>query len=108
MLRTVIETPEFNKRCKELSISEDQKTQLINDLAARPDSGVSLSSGIRKCRYVPKGQGKRGGYRVVFFFVKQDNKPIYLLTVFGKTEKTNLTPQEQNTLRQLGKTLMEL
>ena len=108
MLRTVIETPEFNKRCKALSISEDQKIEMINDLAANPVTGVSLGSGIRKWRYAPTGQGKSGGYRLVFFFVNQDNKPIYLLTVFGKKEKANLTPQEQNTLRQLGKKLMEL
>ena len=48
MLRTVIETPEFNKRSQELLISEDQKTEMINDLAANPDGGVSLGSGIRK------------------------------------------------------------
>ena len=108
MLRTVIETPEFNKRSQELLISEDQKTEMINDLAANPDGGVSLGSGIRKWRYAPKGRGKRGGYRVIFFFVDQDNKPLYLLTIFGKKEKTNLTPQEQSALRQLGKKLMEI
>lgn len=108
MLRTVIETPEFNKRCKELLISEDQKTQIINDLAAYPESGVSLGSGIRKCRYAPKGQGKRGAYRVIFFFVDQNNKPLYLLTIFGKNEKADLSPNEQKALRQIGKTLTEM
>ena len=108
MLRTGVETPEFIKRSKELSISADQKIEMINDLAANPVTGVSLGSGIRKWRYAPIGQGKSGGYRVIFFFVNQDNKPIYLLTVFGKKEKANLTQNEQNALRQLGKKLMEI
>ena len=108
MYITVIETPEFERCCKDVALSDEDKTAMINDLAVNPLQGVSLGSGIRKWRYAPKGQGKRGGYRVVYFYASQLNKPIYLLTVFGKKDKTNLTPKETIALRQLGKTLMEI
>ena len=108
MFITVFETPEFEHRWKDLTLSDEDKTAMINDLAINPIQGVSLGSGIRKWRYAQKRHGKRGGYRVVYFYANQLDKPIYLLTIFGKKDKANLTPKETIALRQLGKTLMEI
>ena len=95
MFITVIETPEFERRCKDVALSNEDKTAMINDLAVNPLQGVSLGSGIRKWRYAPKGQGKRGGYRVVYFYASQLNKPFYLLTVLEKKIKPTSRQKKQ-------------
>ena len=52
------------------------------------------------------GKGKSGGYRIVWYFGGGDI-PVFLLTVFGKGEKANLTQGERNALRQMTKLLKE-
>lgn len=56
--------------------------------------------GIRKLRWARKGKGKRGGVRVVYFFYNED-MPLFLLTIFGKGEKENLSKTEQVELSKL-------
>ena len=51
-----------------------------------------------------RGKGKSGGYRTITFY-SGAIMPVYLLTVFGKGEKTNLSDAECNTLRALTKAL---
>jgi hypothetical protein len=41
-------------------------------------------------RVAGRSKGKSGGYRVVWFY-SGENFPVFLLTVFGKGEKDNLT-----------------
>jgi len=41
--------------------------------------------------------GKRGGTRVIYFF-HSERIPLYLLTIFGKNEKSNLSMAERNAL----------
>lgn len=51
--------------------------------------------GARKLRVARPGKGKSGGYRVVSYFAGRD-VPVFLLTVFPKNMKTNLTQAERN------------
>ena len=62
--------------------------------------------GARKLRVAKPGKGKSGGYRVISYFAG-DDVPVFLLTVFGKNEKTNLTKAERNVLAGLTKTLRD-
>jgi DNA-binding transcriptional regulator YiaG len=54
--------------------------------------------GARKIRFAGRGKGKSGGYRVVTFYTGRD-LPLFLLSVFGKGEKIDLTQAERNALR---------
>lgn len=103
-LQTVVELPEFIKRAKAL-MSDDDRMALINMLAAMPDSGISLGGGLRKVRFSREDGGKRGGYRTLYVFGGRQ-MPLFLLTVFAKNEKDNLTRSEQATLVDLSKTLI--
>jgi len=40
---------------------------------------------------------KSGGVRVIFYY-HNDAKPLFLLTLFGKGEKSNLSKSERNEL----------
>jgi hypothetical protein len=46
------------------------------------------------------GGGKSGGYRVITFYSGIDI-PVFLLSMFAKTEKTDLTPKERQALKKV-------
>ena len=101
---TVVETPEFECRASAI-MSDDERTALIDYVARNPLSGVPLGGGVRKFRFARKGQGKSGGYRVIHFFNPDDGTPVFLITVFAKNEKANLTRTETEAVKTLGKVL---
>ena len=70
---------------------------MVNVLAENPAVGVTLGGGVRKLRVPPPGRGKRGGARVVFLFAG-DDIPVFLLAVFAKNEKANLSAGERTAL----------
>jgi hypothetical protein len=100
-LQTVVETPEFVARAKRL-LTEGERSELVSYLAANPKAGDLLrgTGGARKVRWGAKGKGKSGGARAITFFGGLD-VPVFLLTVFGKGERANLSKAEINELRQI-------
>ncbi len=103
-LQTVVELPEFLRRAKAI-MSEDERIGIVNYLAANPEVGVSLGGGLRKARIARDGGGKSGGYRTLHVFGGR-HMPLFLLTVFAKNEKDNLTPAEKAELVTLSKPLI--
>jgi hypothetical protein len=85
--------------------AHDERLSLISFIAASPDAGVSLGGGLRKIRIPREGGGKSGGYRTIYVFGRR-HMPIYLITVFAKNEKDNLTKAEQAVAVELSKTLI--
>lgn len=95
---TIVELPEFQRRAEAL-ITEQEKQSIINYLALHPHAGVIMkgTGGIRKLRWATGGKGKSGGARVVYYF-HNESMPLFLLTLFGKSEKANLSKSERNEL----------
>lgn len=60
-----------------------------------------MGGGLPKVRFARQGGGKSGGYRTIHYY-KPDEGPVFLLTMFAKNEKSNLTPKETQLLVQLG------
>ncbi len=58
------------------------------------------TGGARKLRWGAKGKGKRGGARVITFY-GGPTVPVFLLAIFAKGERANLSKAEQNELRRL-------
>ena len=92
-LQTVVELESFLKRAKAI-MSDDERMGIVTFLAANPDAGVLLGGGLRKVRIARDGGGKSGGYRTLYVFGGV-GMPLFLLTVFAKNEKDNLTKVEQ-------------
>ena len=103
---TVVKTPEFQRRTRAI-MSEEKRLALIDFIARPQDAGVSIGGGVRKARFARKGGGKSGGYRVIHFFSEAEPVPIFLITVFAKNEKANLTQAETALVRSLGKLLAD-
>ncbi len=95
----------FQRKAARL-LSETDLDDLIAYLAEHPSAGIIMegTGGIRKLRWARTGGGKSGGLRVIYYF-HDELMPLYLLTVFGKNEKANLTKAECNLL---AKTVKEL
>jgi len=103
---TVAETGTFQRKANQL-LSEDEKSDLIAYLSENPQSGVLIQNtgGIRKLRWARSGGGKSGGVRVIYYF-HSDMMPLYLLTVFGKNERANISMKEKQILSKLVKELV--
>ena len=55
---------------------------------------VPEGGGIREVRWAAQGRGKRGGVRVIYYF-HSETFPLFLLTVYAKNQKANLTKAER-------------
>ena len=99
-IAAVVETEEFERRAAAL-MSDEERMGVIDAIARDPGAGVAIGGGIRKLRFARKGGGKSGGYRTIHYFGGDLSTPVFLLTVFAKNEKANLTPVETATLRKL-------
>ena len=72
-------------------LSEDEYLGLQVYLLRRPECGSVIpgSGGVRKLRWSAKGKGKRGGVRVIYFWKVNDDE-IWLLTIYGKSERETI------------------
>lgn len=98
-LWTVLETNSFADDAKRL-LSDVERMALIHWLAANPTAGdlIPGTGGARKVRWAAKGKGKSGGVRSITYFGGVD-VPLFLLAIFGKGERTDLTQGERNELK---------
>ena len=104
---SIAELPEFSRNAAGI-LSAEEIQALISHLAQNPKAGVLIpgTGGIRKLRWARAGMGKSGGTRVIYYF-HDERIPLYLLSAFGKGEKTNLSKAEANELAKLVKFLVK-
>jgi mRNA-degrading endonuclease RelE of RelBE toxin-antitoxin system len=93
--------PSFERSSKGL-LSEEARRDLELVLVADPHSGgvMPRTGGFRKLRWRGVGRGKRGGSRVVYFYVAERER-IYMVAAYGKESKEDLTEAERAELRKL-------
>lgn len=108
VMQTVVETSAYIASAKDAGMSAGEMTAVVDILAANPEAGEIMPEcgGARKLRVAKPGKGKSGGYRIITYYAG-DAYPVFLLTVFGKNEKSNLTKAERNALAGLTKKLTD-
>jgi hypothetical protein len=99
-VQTVVETESYLRDARATGITADERVGIVEFIAANPDAGKEIrgTGGARKVRFAGKGKGKSGGYRVITFYRGED-VPVFLLNVFAKNEKTDLSQGERNELK---------
>jgi len=99
-LQTVVETPAFRRDANALGLLDAERLAIVTWVASNPSAVdvIEGTGGARKVRFAGKGKGKSGGYRVLTFYTGPDI-PVFLLNVFAKNEKTDLTPKERQVLK---------
>ncbi len=107
-MHVVIETAPFIGAARAAGLIADDVGRIVDYCARRPDAGdvIQGTGGARKIRFAGRGKGKSGGYRVITFYSGAD-LPVFLLTVFGKGERSDLSKAQRNALAQLTKTLVD-
>ena len=98
LMQTVAETPTFTRQAIKL-FSEEERQELIDLLADNPFAGDEIpgTGGVRKVRFATRGQGKRGGARVVYFY-GGETMPVYALLADAKSARTEMSSTERRTV----------
>ena len=96
-----VEFPNFTKRVTELLDDEDYR-RLQAALIANPELGdlIRGTGGLRKARWSAKGRGKRGGVRVIYYWLRKRYQVLMLL-IYPKSARDDLTADEQKLLAKL-------
>jgi len=97
----IVETKIYTKYITEL-LSDDEYKELQNFLVEHPKSGdlIQKSGGLRKLRWKIKNKGKSGGIRNIYYYY-EDKNTIYMLLVYEKGRKDDLSDKELAILRDL-------
>ncbi|MDP1698881.1 MAG: type II toxin-antitoxin system RelE/ParE family toxin [Xanthomonadaceae bacterium] len=98
-----IETPTFTRMLTAL-LTDDQYSDIQNVLVENPERGdiIKGGGGIRKLCFALSGRGKSGGVRVIYYWLRDDGQ-IYLLLIYPKSKKDDLTNREVALLREFAK-----
>ena len=98
---TVVETPGF-LRDAAAALTDAERIEVVSFLATNPEAGDVMpeTGGARKLRWRAHGRGKSGGVRVIYYY-HNESLPLFLLNVFAKNEKANLTKAERNEMKSL-------
>lgn len=99
-MQTVIETLDYLADAKNAGMTEDERREVVSKLAANPMLGDEIpgTGGARKVRFASRGKGKSGGYRVITFYSGED-VPVFLLNVFAKGDRVDISQGERSELR---------
>ena len=75
---------------------EKERQELVDFIAVNPLAGAEIigTGGMRKIRWTRAGMGKRGGARVIYFYYNE-TAPVYLLTVYAKSKKEDLSRRKK-------------
>lgn len=104
--QTVAEIPAFLRLAEKL-LSDAEKIDLTSYLSEHPKAGdlIEGTGGIRKIRWGRGGRGKSAGVRIIYYY-HSNEIPLYLLTIFSKGQKVNLSKAECKQLAEWVNTLV--
>ncbi len=95
------ETPVFTKDVRDL-LSDEEYRGLQLALVLRPEQGSVIPGrgGLRKLRWGSKGRGKRGGIRLIYYWITAENT-IFMLLLYDKSTQVDLTTAQARMLRRV-------
>ena len=100
MTRTFIQTDEFIKNWERLGLTDDDLRRLELEIMKNPQVGpvIQGTGKLRKMRFTFENKGKSGSSRVCYvdFLI---HETVYLITVYPKNEKDNLSKAERNEIK---------
>jgi hypothetical protein len=98
-MRTVIEDPLFQKQATSLW-TEREYLDFTFWIARNPEAGDVVRGtdpAARKVRWGRQGMGKRGGVRVIYYYLDEDNA-VFLAAIYAKSALETLSAKEINSL----------
>lgn len=106
-LLTIAETQLFIRQAADVW-KDGERMAFVDFIAANPEAGdvIPDTGGLRKVRWSRQGTGKRGGVRVIYFYHDAD-MPLYLMLIYAKAQRADLTPDEKRRAQALIATLKQ-
>ena len=97
----IIETSVFTRLIREL-MDDDNYRELQEALVQQPDAGdlIKGSGGLRKVRWKLEGRGKRGGVRIIYYWMTADDQ-LWMLYGYAKPSQEDLTKEQLKVLREI-------
>ena len=97
----MIPTSGYDRRVRKL-LSPRERAAAELEIALAPTAWPVIrgTGGARKARAARGGRGKSGGARIIYYVVSR-RRVIYLIDVYAKNEKENLTDAETREIRKL-------
>ncbi len=95
--------PPFDRQLKRLAKKypslKKEFLKLLSEIEENPKQGDGMGKDCYKIRFAisSKGKGKRGGARVILN-VMVDDKRVYILSIYDKSDKANLSDKELSDL----------
>lgn len=101
-MHCVIETQSYQRAAKQAGLSEEDCHEIVTVISENPEAGdlIKGTGGARKLRFGRDGKGKSGGVRVITYYC-DDDVPVFLLDVFSKGQRVNLSKGERNELKKI-------
>jgi len=95
----IIESSVFTRVIQEL-MTDDEYAEFQLALAERPEMGPVIpgSGGLRKVRWRLEGRGKRGGVRVIYYWLNEDEQ-LRMLFAYAKAHQEDLSKAQLDALR---------
>ena len=83
-------------------LDEEERMAMEFFIASGPEDHpvVPGAGGFRKARWARRGQGKSGGFRVIYYFVAEPGQ-IFMAAIYAKSRKETLSAADQNVLIKL-------
>ena len=102
MNREFIVLPSFMMKWKHLQLDESDMRRLEQNLLANSKIGAVIrgTGKVRKMRFAYQNRGKSGSLRIIYVDFEIYEK-IYLVDVYQKSEKDNLSQEERNNMKQI-------
>ena len=97
----VVATRGYDSRARKLFTAAERATAEL-EIALQPAAWpvVVGTGGARKARAARGGRGKSGGARIIYYVVSRRGV-VYLLDVYAKSAKEDLTDAEKQEIRRL-------
>ncbi len=95
----VIPTPGYDRRARKV-LSEAERAAAELEIALAPTAWpvIAGTGGARKARAARGGRGKSGGARIIYYVITR-RSVLYLLDVYAKSAKEDLTDAEKREIR---------
>ena len=104
---TLAETAVFMRQAGALW-TDDERFEFVDFIARNPEAGdlIPATGGVRKVRWGRQGSGKRGGVRIIYFY-HDPAMPLYLLMIYAKARRDDLSPDARRAIQGLVARLKE-
>jgi hypothetical protein len=101
----VVETEVFLRQSAEIW-TDEERNAFVDFIARNPEAGdiIPGSGGVRKVRWRWDGGGKRGGVRIIYFYLRK-NVPLYLLMIYRKSRQADLSPDAKEAVQNFAERL---